>query len=106
MIATTGLLYLAIFALAAHKQRHRSVLLGPWERKALVPHLDLAGWLLLLLSLLSLCRAGDLGMAFVAWVGLVAAGASLVTIGMTYRPGLVQGGVALALAMTILGLWV
>lgn len=104
MTASAGLLYLALFALAAHKQRHRPALLGPWERKAFVPHLDLAGWLLMLVSLLSLYPADDIGMAFVGWIGLVAAVACLVTLGMTYGPSLVQSGVAVALAMIIFGL--
>lgn len=104
MIASAGFLYLAFFAFAAHKQRHRPALMGPWERKAFVPHLDLAAWVLLLLSLLGLYRADDLGMAFVAWTGLTAASASLLTFGMTYRPHWVQGGVAVACVMIVAGL--
>jgi hypothetical protein len=104
MMASAGLLYLALFALAARMNRHRAVLLGPWQRRAFVPHLALAGWLLLALSLAGLWATADAGMALVEWIGLLALLSGGVTLCITYAPGVARAGVAAALALVLTGL--
>jgi hypothetical protein len=104
MMVSAGILYLALFALAARMQRHRAVLLGPWQNKGFVPHMELAGWVLLGLSLASLWRTADPGMALVGWTGLLALLGGGVVLGMTYRPAVARLGVPAALAMVLLGL--
>ncbi|MDO7835475.1 DUF3325 family protein [Sphingobium sp. HBC34] len=104
MMVTAGLLYLALFALAAHMQRHRPALLGPWQKHPRIRHLAMAGWLLLGLSLLSLGRSPDAGMALVAWVGLLALLGGGVMLGMTYRPVVPRVGVPVAMMLILLGL--
>jgi hypothetical protein len=104
MMLTAGLLYLSLFALAARMQRHRPVLLGGWQKRSFVPHLDMAGWICFALSLLSLLRHSDPGTALVSWVGLLALLGGVVMLGMTYRPALPRMGVPVALAMILLGL--
>ncbi|MBZ9646698.1 DUF3325 family protein [Sphingobium sp. 3R8] len=104
MMLTIGLLYLALFALAGRMQRHRPVLLDIWQRRSWVAHLELAGWTLLGLSLLSLWSWTDVGMALVAWIGLVPLLGSVLVLGMTYRPAVPRAGVAVAAVLTIAGL--
>jgi hypothetical protein len=104
MMLTAGLLYLSLFALAARMQRHRPVLLGGWQKHGFVPHLDMAGWTCFALSLVSLLRHSDPGMALVGWVGLLALLGGVVMLGMTYRPALPRIGVPIAGAMVLLGL--
>lgn len=106
MILTIGLLYLALFALAGRMQRHRPILLSIWQRRPFVGHLELAGWALLGLSLLSLWLWADIGMALVAWIGLVPLLGGVVVLGMTYRPAVARAGVPVAAALTIAGLLV
>ncbi|WP_298399978.1 DUF3325 family protein [Sphingobium sp.] len=104
MMLTAGLLYLALFALAARMQRHKPVLLDAWQRRPLVAHLEMAGWALLALSLLSLGLAADPGKALVTWVGLLALLCGAIMLGMTYRPALPRIGVPVAALMIPLGL--
>ncbi|MEC3909314.1 DUF3325 family protein [Sphingobium sp. CR2-8] len=104
MMLTTGLLYLALFALAARMQRHRPLLLDAWQRHPFVAHLALAGWMLLGLSLLSLWLWADVDMALVAWIGLMPLLGGAIMLGMTYRPALPRIGVPVAAAMMVAGL--
>lgn len=104
MMLTIGLLYLSLFALAARMQRHRPVLLGPWHGHALIRHLELAGWMILGLSLLSLWRWDDMGMALIAWVGLLPLLAGILLLGMSYHQILPRAALGVAAAMTIAGL--
>jgi hypothetical protein len=106
MTVTIGLLYLALFALAGRMQRHRPVLLARWQQRSFVGHLELAGWALLALSLLSLWLWADVGMALVAWIGLLPLLGGVVVLGMTYRPTVARAGVPVAAALTIAGLLV
>lgn len=103
-MATIGLVYLALFALAARMQRHRPILLGAWQRRPFVAHLELAGWTLLGLSVLSLWLWQDVGMALVAWIGLLPLLGGVVVLGMTYRPTLPRAAVPVAAALVIAGL--
>lgn len=104
MMLTIGLLYLALFALSARMQRHRPVLLDTWQRQPFVVHLEWTGWTLFGLSLLSLSLCSDVGMALVAWTGLLPLLAGVVVLGMTYRPALPRAVVPIAAAATLLGL--
>ncbi|WP_196221869.1 DUF3325 family protein [Sphingobium sp. CAP-1] len=104
MMLTAGLLYLSLFALAARMQRHRPVLLGSWHKRPFVRHMEWAGWLLFALSLLSLWRSADPGMALVAWVGLLALLGGGIMLGMTYRPTWPRMGVPVASIMILSGL--
>lgn len=104
MMVTAGLLYLALFALAARMQRHRRALLGQWQQRSVFQHLDVLGWLLLGLSLLSLWRAPDPGIALAGWVGLLALLGGGLMLGMTYRPVLARAAVPLAIALMLAGL--
>jgi hypothetical protein len=106
MMLTIGLLYLSLFALAARMQRHRPVLLEAWQKRRFVAHLELAGWTLFGLSLLSLWLWQDKGMALVAWVGLLPLLGGIVLLGMTYRPVVPRAGVPLAAFLLIAGLLV
>lgn len=103
MMVTVGLIYLSLFALAARMHRHRPILLGPWQRRPFVAHLGLAGWTLLGVSIASLWFWDDVGMALVAWIGLLALFAGGLLLGMTYRPMLPRAAVALAVALVLLG---
>lgn len=105
-MATIGLIYLALFALAARMQRHRPMLLGAWQRRPFVAHLELAGWTLFGLSLLSLWLWQDWGMALVAWVGLLPLLGGVLVLGMTYRPALPRAGVPVAIAVLVAGLFI
>jgi len=104
MMATIGLLYLALFALAGRMQRHRPVLLTAWQKRPFVAYLAWAGWALLGLSLITLWLWTDLGMALVAWIGLLPLLGGVVILGMTYRPAVPRAGVPVAAALTIAGL--
>ncbi|WP_311267813.1 DUF3325 family protein [Sphingobium sp. WCS2017Hpa-17] len=104
MMLTIGLLYLSLFALAARMQRHRPVLLATWQKRPFVAHLELAGWTLFGLSLLSLWLWQDSGMALVAWVGLLPLLGGVVLLGMTYRPAIPRAGVPVAALLLITGL--
>lgn len=106
MMATIGLLYLSLFALAARMQRHRPTLLTAWQKHPFVAHLELAGWTLFGLSLLSLWLWRDVGMALVAWVGLLPLLGGVVLLGMTYRPAIPRAGVPIAALMLVAGLLV
>ncbi|RYM13855.1 DUF3325 family protein [Sphingobium cupriresistens] len=106
MTVTIGLLYLALFALAGRMQRHRPVLLTTWQRRPFVGHLELAGWTLLGLSLLSLMLWADVGMALIAWIGLLPLLGGVVVLGMTYRPAVARAGVPVAAVMLVAGLLV
>ena len=104
MMTTIGLLYLSLFALAARMQRHRPVLLGSWQKRRFISHLELAGWTLFGLSLLSLWLWADIGMALVAWTGLLPLLAGSVVLGMTYRPAVPRAGVPVAAILLVAGL--
>jgi hypothetical protein len=104
MMLTIGLLYLALFALAGRMQRHRPVLLGAWQRRPFVSQLELMGWTLLGLSWFSLWQWPDIGMALVAWIGLLPLLAGAVVLAMTYRPMWARVGVPVATALAIAGL--
>jgi len=106
MMLTIGLLYLSLFALAARMQRHRPVLLDAWQRRPFTAHLELAGWTLFGLSLLSLALWRDIGMALVAWIGLLPLLAGALLLGMTYRPAFTRAAVPIAAALTVAGLLV
>ena len=104
MILTIGLLYLSLFALAARMQRHRPVLLGAWQRHAFVGYLEPGGWTLMGLSLLSLWLWHDVGMALVAWVGLLPLMTGIVLLGMTYRPAFPRAAVPIAAMLIVAAL--
>lgn len=104
MMATIGLLYLSLFALAARMQRHRPVLLTTWQKRPFVAQLELAGWTLFGLSLLSLWLWQDVGMALVAWVGLLPLLGGIVLLGMTYRPAIPRAGAPVAAFLLVAGL--
>jgi hypothetical protein len=104
MMLTIGLLYLSLFALAARMQRHRPVLLGTWQKRPFVAHLELAGWTLFGLSLLSLWLWADIGMALVAWVGSLPLLGGLVVLGMAYRPAVPRAGVPVAAMLLVAAL--
>ncbi|WP_420143055.1 DUF3325 family protein [Sphingobium sp.] len=104
MMVTVGLLYLALFALAARMQRHRPILLGGWQCRPFVAHLELAGWTMFGLSLISLLLWQDAGMALVAWVGLLPLLAGILLLGMTYRPMVARAGVPTAMICMLAGL--
>jgi hypothetical protein len=104
MIISAGLLYLALFALAARMPRHRPVLLGGWQGHGFVPHLTLAGWSLMALSLASLWTRADVGIALVGWIGLLALLGGGVTLGISYCPGVARAGVPVALALVLTGM--
>jgi hypothetical protein len=106
MMVTIGLLYLSLFALAARMQRHRPVLLDAWQRRPFTAHLQLTGWTLLGLSLVSLTLWHDVGMALVAWIGLLPLLAGALLLGMTYRPAFTRMGVPIAAALAVAGLLV
>lgn len=106
MMATIGLLYLSLFALAARMQRHRPVLLAAWQKRPFVAHLELGGWTLFGLSLLSLWLWPDVGMALVAWIGLLPLLGGVLLLGMTYRPAVPRAGVPLAALLLVAGLLV
>lgn len=104
MMLTIGLLYLSLFALAARMQRHRPVLLGNLQKRPFVAHLELAGWTLFGLSLFSLWLWQDVGMALVAWIGLLPLLGGVVLLGMTYRPDIPRAGVPIAALLLVAGL--
>lgn len=106
MMLTIGLLYLSLFALAARMQRHRPLLLTAWQKRPFVAHLELAGWTLFGLSLLSLCLWQDSGMALVAWIGLLPLLGGILLLGMTYRPAIPRAGVPIAGLLLVAGLLV
>ncbi|MCI4591745.1 DUF3325 domain-containing protein [Sphingobium sp. BYY-5] len=104
MIASAGLLYLGLFALAAAMDRHRRVLAGPWHRPAIAPLLAPLGWCLLALSLLSIAPVWKGGVGLVSWCGLLPLVGGVVMLGLTYRPAWLRPGLAAAALLILAGL--
>lgn len=99
-----GLLYLALFLIAAGMARHGPVLLAPlWtketERKAVV-----AGWSLLLLSLILVFAGPGWPFRLIEWLGLVPALAGAVLLGLSFAPWLPRLGALAALGAIGLGM--
>jgi hypothetical protein len=104
MIATAGLLYLGLFALAASMDRHRRALAGPWHRAAVAPMLAPVGWCLLVASLLSILPDWKGGVGLVSWIGLLPLIGGGMLLGLSYRPGWLGIGAGVALALVGMGL--
>lgn len=104
MIATAGILYLGLFALAAGMDRHRRVLAGPWHRPSVAPLLAPAGWCLLGASLLSTASYWQGGVGLVSWCGLLPLVGGVIMLGFTYRPTWLRPGLAVAALLIPVGL--
>lgn len=103
MIATAGLLYLGLFAIAANMDRHRRAMPGPWQDAAVAPILAPAGWTLLALSLLSIVPVWNGGVGLVSWCGLLPLIGGVLMLGLTYRAHWLRIALIPALMLVIAG---
>ncbi|HUD94083.1 DUF3325 domain-containing protein [Sphingobium sp.] len=104
MILAIGLLYLGLFTLAANMDRHRRTLAGPWHQPSIAPVLAPLGWCLIALSLLSIARVWNGGVALVSWCGLLPLIGSVIMLGLTFRPAWLKLGLAMAMLFVMTGL--
>ncbi|WP_025587544.1 DUF3325 family protein [Sphingomonas sp. UNC305MFCol5.2] len=99
-----GLLYLGLFALAASMSRHAQLLPAQWRAAAYGDRLRVAGWPLVLASLVVALGSADWPMRLLAWVGLAPVAGGIVLLGLTFGVRWAQVAALLAALLVLAGL--
>lgn len=79
-----GLLYLGLFALAASMSRHAQLLPAHWRLSGRNDRLRVAGWLLVVASLVVALASPDWPMRLLNWIGFAAVAGGIVLLSLTY----------------------
>jgi len=99
-----GLLYLALFLIAAGMARHGPALLAPLWTQENGRRAAVAGWSLLLLSLILVFGGSGWPLRLIEWLGLVPALAGAVLLGLAFAPWLPRLGALAAIGAIGLGM--
>jgi hypothetical protein len=104
LIASAGLLYLALYALAVAQPQHGDVLTARRLAVARRQQARFAGWLLLAASLLLALLTREPVNAALWWIGALPALGLPLVLARSYRPALARTGVRVAAIAAACGL--
>lgn len=96
--------FLGLYLLAASMRQHRSPLLGQGRRVPASPAIAIAGWSLLVGSLV-MAVAGHRAIDIVAWFGLLPLACGTILLGLSFAPRVLCALIAAGLAGGLVALF-